>query len=82
LKEGLEIYTPVDNHGKYIGNLELFGGEKVFEANPRVVEKLQEVGALVGVSKISHSYPHCWRCKKPIIFRATEQWFISMKANQ
>jgi isoleucyl-tRNA synthetase len=81
LKEGLDIYNPVDNHGKYIGNLELFGGEKVFEANPKVIEKLQEVGALVGVSKISHSYPHCWRCKKPIIFRATEQWFISMDAN-
>jgi isoleucyl-tRNA synthetase len=81
LKEGLEIYNPVDNHGKYIGSLELFGGEKVFDANPKVVEKLQEVGALVGVSKISHSYPHCWRCKKPIIFRATEQWFISMEAN-
>jgi len=81
LREGLEIYNPVDNYGKYIGNLELFGGEKVFEANPKVIEKLQEVGALVGVSKISHSYPHCWRCKKPIIFRATEQWFISMEAN-
>ncbi len=82
LKEGLEIYNPVDNYGKYQGNLEFFGGKKVFEANPEVVEKLKETGALVGVSKISHSYPHCWRCKKPIIFRATEQWFISMDANQ
>lgn len=82
LREGLEIYNPVDNHGRYLGNLELFGGEKVFDANPKVIEKLQEVGALVSVSKISHSYPHCWRCKKPIIFRATEQWFISMESNE
>jgi len=81
LKEGLEIYNPVDNHGKYIQNLEFFGGQFVFAANPNVIEKLTEVDALIGVSSISHSYPHCWRCKKPIIFRATEQWFISMKAN-
>ena len=81
LKEGLEIYNPVDNHGKYLSNLEFFGGQFVFSANPLVIEKLQEVGALVGAGQVSHSYPHCWRCKKPIIFRATEQWFISMEAN-
>jgi len=81
LKEGLEIYNPVDNHGKYIQNLEIFGGQFVFAANPAVIDKLAEVGALIGRSNISHSYPHCWRCKKPIIFRATEQWFISMQAN-
>ena len=82
LREGLEIYNPVDNFGRYISSLELFGGMKVFEANQKVIEKLQEVGALVGQSRLSHSYPHCWRCKKPIIFRATEQWFISMDANR
>jgi isoleucyl-tRNA synthetase len=81
LKEGLEIYNPVDNHGKYISTLEFFGGQQVFVANQSVIDKLIEVGALLQTSKISHSYPHCWRCKKPIIFRATEQWFISMKAN-
>jgi isoleucyl-tRNA synthetase len=81
LAEGLEIYNPVDNHGKYIQNLEFFGGERVFAANPLVIEKLKEVGALVSAGQVSHSYPHCWRCKKPIIFRATEQWFISMEAN-
>jgi len=81
LKEGLEIYNPVDNHGKYISTLEFFGGQQVFAANQSVIDKLIEVGALLQTSKISHSYPHCWRCKKPIIFRATEQWFISMKAN-
>ncbi len=51
------------------------------EANAAVSAKLAEVGALLGEGKISHSYPHCWRCKKPIIFRATEQWFIAMEAN-
>ncbi|HEY6837391.1 MAG TPA: isoleucine--tRNA ligase, partial [Geobacteraceae bacterium] len=81
LKEGLDIYNPVDNHGKFLGNLEFFGGQFVFAANPNVIEKLKEVGALVGEGAVTHSYPHCWRCKKPIIFRATEQWFISMSAN-
>ena len=81
LKEGLEVYNPVDNHGKYISTLEFFGGQQVFAANQSVIDKLIEVEALLQTSKISHSYPHCWRCKKPIIFRATEQWFISMKAN-
>jgi isoleucyl-tRNA synthetase len=81
LAEGLEIYNPVDNHGKYIQNLEFFGGQFVFDANQSVIDKLTEVGALLQTAKISHSYPHCWRCKKPIIFRATEQWFISMEAN-
>ena len=82
LKEGLEIYNPVDNHGKYHQNLEFFGGQQVFGANENVIAKLTEVGALLQTAKISHSYPHCWRCKKPIIFRATEQWFIGMKPNE
>jgi isoleucyl-tRNA synthetase len=81
LKEGLEVYNPVDNHGKYLSTVEFFAGQQVFAANQSVIDKLTEVGALLQTSKISHSYPHCWRCKKPIIFRATEQWFISMKAN-
>jgi len=81
LKEGLEIYNPVDNHGRYLQTLEFFGGQFVFDANQGVIDKLVETGALLQTAKISHSYPHCWRCKKPIIFRATEQWFISMQAN-
>lgn len=81
LKEGLQIYNPVDNHGKYLADVEFFGGQQVFPANQSVIDKLIEVGALLQTSPIVHSYPHCWRCKKPIIFRATEQWFISMKAN-
>jgi len=81
LKEGLQIYNPVDNHGKYLADVEFFGGQQVFPANQSVIDKLIEVGALLHTAPIKHSYPHCWRCKKPIIFRATEQWFISMKAN-
>ncbi|MRR34351.1 isoleucine--tRNA ligase [bacterium] len=81
LKFGLDIYNPVDNRGRFLENVEFFAGQPVFEANKSVIEKLTEVGALLGAAEISHSYPHCWRCKKPIIFRATEQWFISMEAN-
>ena len=82
LRYGLEIYNPVDDYGRYREDLEFFGKEKVPAVNPLVSAKLAEVGALLGEDKLSHSYPHCWRCKKPIIFRATEQWFISMEANQ
>jgi isoleucyl-tRNA synthetase len=81
LKYGLDIYNPVDNRGRFLETIEFFGGQFVFDANRTVIEKLQEVGALVTAGEISHSYPHCWRCKKPIIFRATEQWFISMASN-
>ncbi len=81
LKEGLEIYNPVDNHGRYLQTVEFFGGQQVFAANQSVIDKLTETGALLQTSSITHSYPHCWRCKKPIIFRATEQWFIGMKSN-
>lgn len=81
LKFGLDIYNPVDNRGRYLSDLPLFGGQFVFDANKEVIAKLIEVDALAGQGTVSHSYPHCWRCKKPIIFRATEQWFISMDAN-
>lgn len=81
LKFGLEIYNPVDNRGRFLENVPFFAGQFVFDANQNVIEKLREVKALVGCGEIVHSYPHCWRCKKPIIFRATEQWFISMEKN-
>ncbi len=82
LRYGLEIYNPVDDHGRYRDEVEFFAGLDVKkDANAAVSAKLAEVGALMFEGKVSHSYPHCWRCKKPIIFRATEQWFISMEAN-
>ena len=56
-------------------------GKTVWEANPIVIEILKQHGALLATKKIEHSYPHCWRCHKPTIFRATEQWFIGMDRN-
>ncbi len=77
----LDIYSPVDDGGRFTPEVGFFAGEFVFEANESVKKKLREVQALKGEETIEHSYPHCWRCKKPVIFRATEQWFISMEAN-
>ena len=74
----LEIYTPVNHRGEFTADVPLWAGMHVFKANPLIVEHLRERGALVYAESITHSYPHCWRCKNPIIFRATEQWFISM----
>lgn len=69
----------VGNDGKFTSQTEFFAGLGVFEANGKVLEKLEEVGALLKLEKIRHSYPHCWRHKTPIIFRATPQWFIGME---
>lgn len=81
LKYGLEVYSPMDDAGRFLPTVQFFAGLNVFEANPKVIEKLEEVGALLRQAKIKHSYPHCWRCKQPVIFRATTQWFISMEKN-
>jgi len=78
LEYNIEIYSPVDERGRFTEDVEFFAGQDVFEANRNVIEKLHELGALLKEEEITHSYPHCWRCKKPVIFRATEQWFISM----
>lgn len=81
LRYGLDAYSPLNDEGRFLSDVEFFAGLSVTEANPKVIEKLQEVGRLLAERKITHSYPHCWRCKKPVIFRATPQWFISMEAN-
>ena len=81
LKYGLDIYTPVDDDGRFKEDVPFFAGRFVFDANEAVNDKLRESGALLGGGTMSHSYPHCWRCKEPIIFRATEQWFIRMEKN-
>ncbi|MGZ8439336.1 MAG: isoleucine--tRNA ligase [Candidatus Deferrimicrobiaceae bacterium] len=78
LKYGLAIYAPLDDDGRFTPDVPFFGGMQVFEANPRVNEKIAEAGALLRQDRVTHSYPHCWRCKQPVIFRATKQWFISM----
>jgi isoleucyl-tRNA synthetase len=77
-KYGLEAYAPQDDDGRFIEGLAEYKGKTVFEANPIVVELLKQRGMLVGERKLAHSYPHCWRCHNPVIFRATEQWFIEL----
>jgi isoleucyl-tRNA synthetase len=78
---GLDILCPVDDSGRFLKNVERFAGEAVFEANPRIVAHMRETGVLLQSENFSHSYPHCWRCHNPIIFRATPQWFIAMDKN-
>jgi len=78
VRYGLDIYCPVDEAGRFLPELVRFAGKKVFDANPEIVELLREGGALLVAGKETHAYPVCWRCKNPIIFRATEQWFISL----
>jgi len=78
LAYNLEIYTPVDSEGKFIPQVERYGGINVFEANRLITEDMKKEGTLLKESVITHSYPHCWRCKNPVIFRATAQWFIAM----
>lgn len=75
---GLEIYCPVDNAGRFTPEVEHFAGENIFRANPQIVEFMRENGSLLFSENYEHRYPHCWRCKKPVVFRATPQWFISM----
>ena len=78
LEHGLDVYAPVDNRGRFTDSVPEFAGKFVFKANEEIIETLSNLGALLKRQDIVHSYPHCWRCKKPVIFRATEQWFISM----
>lgn len=73
-----DILTPVQSNGVYVESLPFFGGQFIWKANPAIVEKLSEVGALMHTETISHSYMHCWRHKTPLIYRATAQWFVGM----
>ena len=77
------VVTPVDDDGRFYKGDELgtggpSSGMEVNEANPKIIEWLRERGTLILHEDINHSYPHCWRCKQPVIFRATSQWFVSM----
>ncbi len=78
LRYGLPVIAPVDAEGKFTAEAGDLQGEFVFKADTRIIQKLRDRGALLKEEAFSHSYPHCWRCKQPVIFRATEQWFISM----
>src|SRR6266699_345233 len=75
---GLKIYNPVDDAGRFVADVELFAGLTVWEANPKIIEHLKSVGMLIAQRPLDHTYPHCWRCKNPTLFRATEQWFIDL----
>jgi isoleucyl-tRNA synthetase len=77
-KYGIEIYAPLDDRGVYTEGLPEYKGKDVFSANPIIVKLLQDRGALLANHPYKHTYPHCWRCHNPVIFRATEQWFIKM----
>jgi isoleucyl-tRNA synthetase len=79
---GLETYAPQDDEGRFTEGLPEYKGKTVFEANPIIVDLLKRRGMLVGEEKLAHSYPHCWRCHHPVIFRATEQWFIELDHDQ
>jgi len=79
VKYGLDLTCNVDDAGILRNGLPEYDGQQVFKSNPLIVELLKRRGALLGFEKIEHSYPRCWRCHNPIIFRATEQWFISME---
>ncbi|MEH6587737.1 MAG: isoleucine--tRNA ligase [Halioglobus sp.] len=76
---GLEVYNPVGGNGVYLPDTEYFGGQHVLKVSAAIVELLRERGVLLHDEQYEHSYPHCWRHKSPIIFRATPQWFISMR---
>jgi len=81
LHYGLDVYSPLDDNGCFTDDVRFFAGKFVFEANPDINAKLREEGALLAEERVEHAYPHCWRCKQPVIFRATPQWFISMEKN-
>ncbi len=78
LKYNLPILCPVDESGKFTDEVPEFVGQNIFKANPLIVEKLKASGHLIKVTEIEHSYPHCWRTKTPLIFRATAQWFLGI----
>jgi isoleucyl-tRNA synthetase len=82
MKYGLDIYAPIGPAGHFFETVELFGGERVFDANPHVVEALKERGRLWHRESFSHQYPHCWRCHNPVIFLATSQWFIDLDSKK
>jgi len=77
-RHGLPIVSPVDERGHFTAEAGAYAGAHVQEANPRIVEDLRRVGALLAETTLTHAYGHCWRCKTPILFRATTQWFLAV----
>ncbi len=75
----LDVLSPVDHQGRFTKEVPQWAGQSVFDANPKIVEDLHRRGLLLAEKPIPHSYPHCWRCKQPVIFRATPQWFLGIE---
>ncbi len=83
IRYGIEIHCPVGRAGEFVEGLPEYIGKKVFDANEAIIKLLGDRSALAGsAGEIGHSYPHCWRCHKPVIFRASQQWFISVDHNK
>jgi isoleucyl-tRNA synthetase len=78
VRYGLDIYAPVGPGGHFLDTVDLFGGQRVFDANPNIEAALKERARLWHRESFTHQYPHCWRCHNPVIFLATSQWFIRM----
>ncbi len=78
LAYGLDIYAPLDDEGRFTAEVSKYAGLNVFKANRIILDDMTKDGSLLQEGQISHSYPHCWRCKNPVVFRATAQWFIGM----
>ena len=80
LRYGMDMVVPVDDQGRHTDYAGKYAGMKTEESNPVILQDMKEAGSLFASQEIVHSYPHCWRCKKPIIFRATPQWFCSVES--
>ncbi|MBQ6435610.1 MAG: isoleucine--tRNA ligase, partial [Synergistaceae bacterium] len=78
VRYGLKVYSSVDHSGHFEKDMKIVGGMSLEEGGNKAIELIKSKGRLLGFGKINHSYPHCWRCKKPVIFRATDQWFINV----
>ena len=81
VKYGLPILNPVDGAGRFTAEAGPYAGQNIFEAQQQIIDDLRAAGLLFAAESYVHSYPHCWRCKNPVVFRATAQWFIAMDAN-
>jgi len=82
IKNNLDVFNPVDDKGKFVKSLEIFGGLSVRDSDQKIIDVLKEKKRLLTQEQYTHSYPHCWRFKTPLIFRATPQWFIGMDNNK
>lgn len=80
MRYGMEMVVPVDDRGRHTDYAGPYAGLRTEESNPIIVEDMRKSGALFASENVTHSYPHCWRCKNPIIFRATPQWFCSVES--